>query len=154
MSNEIQTIVKWFSDAKPNPTIEDIATQYGCHLEEFAEGLEVTDDGDTRVEALKASESYKVGYSHYIDAMEATLSIDCHRVEMLDALCDQIVTAVGVAQYMGFDIVGALNEVIASNDSKRMPDGSFPLDENSKITKESPNFFKPDLSEFIGGNND
>ena len=23
MSNEIQTIVKWFSDAKPNPTIED-----------------------------------------------------------------------------------------------------------------------------------
>ena len=145
--SEIKTIVKWFEDAKPNPTVKDMATQYGCHLEEFAEGLKAT--GDLRADVIMASIAYKNHERKYILEL---LHIDSNadkRIELLDALCDQIVTAVGSAQYMGFDIIGALNEVIASNDSKRMPDGSFPLDENGKITKESPNFFKPDLSKFI-----
>lgn len=154
MSNEIQTIVKWFKDAKPNPTIEDVATQYGCHLEEFAEGLQATGDYDEQSVVSKCASNYKEREEYYISDLHSTLNRENCKVELLDAFCDQIVTAVGVAQYMGFDIVGALNEVIASNDSKRMPDGSFPLDENGKITKESPNFFKPDLSKFIGDSND
>lgn len=149
MSNEIQTIVKWFSDAKPNPTIEDIATQYGCHLEEFAEGLLVTEDFSDSLEINSSAAMYKKNDHRYVSSLSAVKSSDLERADLLDAFCDQIVTAVGTAQYMGFDIIGALNEVIASNDSKRMPDGSFPLDENGKITKESPNFFKPDLSKFI-----
>ena len=154
MSNEIQTIVKWFSDAKPNPTIEDVATQYGCHLEEFAEGLQVTGDDSAYDEVSCVSDNYKRNTGSYMEDLELMSYCDESRVDLLDAFCDQIVTAVGTAQYMGFDIIGALNEVIASNDSKRMPDGSFPLDANGKITKESPNFFKPDLSKFIGANND
>lgn len=156
MSNEIQTIVKWFSDAKPNPTIEDACVQIGCHYEEFAEMAAVTGDGLLMDKANQSAKQYKAKNENFIsELMFLDGDFDpCSRCELLDALCDQIVTAVGVAQYMGFDIVGALNEVIASNDSKRMPDGSFPLDKNGKITKESPNFFKPDLSEFIGGNND
>ena len=147
MSNEIQTIVKWFSDAKPNPTIEDTSTQYGCHLEEFAEGLAVTHDSISDVS--ETSSYYKGREKAYVNTIAEINLDDKRKSELLDAFCDQIVTAVGTSQYMGFDIVGALNEVIASNDSKRMPDGSFPLDENGKITKESPNFFKPDLSKFI-----
>tara|TARA_R110002124_G_C8974544_1_gene515756 strand:- start:16338 stop:16802 length:465 start_codon:yes stop_codon:yes gene_type:complete len=154
MSNEIQTIVKWFSDAKPNPTIEDVATQYGCHLEEFAEGLDVTGDDVAHDEVVTSGESYKRREKYTVKYLDNALLNSNLRVDLLDAFCDQIVTAVGTAQYMGFDIIGALNEVIASNDSKRMPDGSFPLDKNGKITKESPNFFQPDLSKFIGGNND
>jgi len=149
MSNEIQTIVKWFSDAKPNPTIEDLSTQYGCHLEEFAEGLEVTGDEDSFQVVAVCANNYKSHDEPYIEELLNVMDCENTKVELLDAFCDQIVTAVGTAQYMGFDIIGALNEVIASNDSKRMPDGSFPLDENGKITKESPNFFKPDLSKFI-----
>lgn len=149
MSNEIQTIVKWFSDAKPNPTIEDIATQYGCHLEEFAEGLGATEDLNLRDDVIDSSDYYKENDESYIKELSFFMKDSSSKVDLLDAFCDQIVTAVGTAQYMGFDIIGALNEVIASNDSKRMPDGSFPLDENGKITKESPNFFKPDLSKFI-----
>ncbi len=145
--SEIKTIVKWFEDAKPNPTIEDIATQYGCHLEEFAEGLQVTED--FRDEVITISHGYKSHSRPYMHELNDVISSDKRKIELLDAFCDQIVTAVGTAQYMGFDIIGALNEVIASNDSKRMPDGSFPLDKNGKITKESPNFFKPDLSKFI-----
>ena len=154
MSNEIRTIAKWFSDAKPNPTIKDAATQYGCHLEEFAEGLQVTGDDSVCYEVSCVGDSYKKHIGSYMQDLELMLHCEESKIELLDAFCDQIVTSVGTAKYMGFDIVGALNEVIASNDSKRMPDGSFPLDKNGKITKESPNFFKPDLSKFIGGSNE
>lgn len=149
MSNEIQAIVKWFEDAKPNPTIEDVATQYGCHLEEFAEGLQVSGDDSACDEVSCVGSNYKSHLGSYMDDLLLLTNCDESKVDLLDAFCDQIVTAVGTAKYMGFDIIGALNEVIASNDSKRMPDGTFPLDENGKITKESPNFFKPDLSKFI-----
>lgn len=153
MSNEIQTIVKWFKDAKPNPTIEDIATQYGCHLEEFAEGLQVSGDDSAFEEVSCVASNYKAHVGSYMEDLLLLNHCEDSKIELLDALCDQIVTAVGTAQYMGFDIVSALNEVIASNDSKRLPDGTFPLDKNGKITKESPNFFSPDLSKFIGDNN-
>ena len=153
--SEIKAIVKWFSDAKPNPTIEDACVQIGCHYEEVGEMAAALSD---RVvfKINKTAELYKEKeVSHIISVEEVMLGInDMSSIDLLDSLCDQIVTSVGVAQYMGFDIIGALNEVIASNDSKRMPDGSFPLDENGKITKESPNFFRPDLSKFIGGNNE
>lgn len=155
MSNEIQTIVKWFSDAKPNPTIEDACVQIGCHYEEVAE-MACSLNDRVHYKVNKTAELYKnKEVSHLISIEEAMLGVEgMNRVEILDSLCDQIVTAVGVGHMLNLDVIGALNEVIASNDSKRMPDGSFPLDKNGKITKESPNFFQPDLSKFIGGNND
>ena len=149
MSNEIQTIVKWFKDAKPNNTIEDACVQIGCHYEEVAEMATVTGDADVQSDCENAGYHYKAKNKNYLKDLELITQCEESKIELLDALCDQIVTAVGTAQYMGFDIVSALNEVISSNDSKRLPDGSFPLDKNGKITKESPNFFSPDLSKFI-----
>jgi len=152
MSNEIKTIVKWFSDAKPNPTIEDLCVQIGCGYEETAErAIELT-DSVLHTELLRVADEYKAKNIHYLDGID-TMS-EATKVALLDSQCDEIVTRIGESYMMGFDIIGALNEVIASNDSKRMPDGSFPLDENGKITKESPNFFSPDLSKFTGGNNE
>jgi len=145
--SEIKTIVKWFEDAKPNPTIEDACVQIGCGYEETAERALELVDGTLYTELLRVSNEYKIKNSHYVDTIE-TMN-DAVKVAILDSQCDEIVTRIGEAYMLGFDIIGALNEVIASNDSKRMPDGSFPLDENGKITKESPNFFKPDLSKFI-----
>lgn len=147
MSNEIQTIAKWFSDAKPNPTIEDACVQIGCGYEETAErALEMTDDF-LHSELSRVASEYKSRNKDYVECMDSME--DKVKIALLDSQCDEIVTRVGEAYMLGFDIIGALNEVIASNDSKRMPDGSFPFDENGKITKESPNFFKPDLSKFI-----
>jgi hypothetical protein len=147
MSNEIQAIVKWFSDAKPNPTIEDACVQIGCGYEETAERADELADDHLQEELTRVAHEYKSKNSHYVNTIEAIS--DAAKVSLLDSQCDEIVTRIGEAYMLGFDIIGALNEVIASNDSKRMPDGSFPLDENGKITKESPNFFKPDLSKFI-----
>ncbi len=152
MSNEIKTIVKWFSDAKPNPTIEDACVQIGCGYEETMERMVSLRDDWISDEMDDITSGYKSKYVINIKDLEGMS--DENKLELLDSQCDEIVTRIGEAYMLGFDIIGALNEVIASNDSKRMPDGSFPLDENGKITKESPNFFRPDLSKFIGDNND
>ena len=72
---------------------------------------------------------------------------DFDDVELLDAICDQIVTAVGLGYMMGFDVQGALKEVIRSNNSK-MVDGKFIFDENGKIDK--PNSFsEPNLKPYL-----
>lgn len=148
MSNEIQKILKWFSDAKPNPTIEDACVQIGCGYEETAERAKATfESAGMQCDLKRTAENYKSKHVDYLEVIEDLEHED--KVELLDSMCDEIVTRVGEAYMLGFDIIGALNEVIASNDSKRMPDGTFPLDENGKITKESPKFFKPDLLKFI-----
>lgn len=152
MSNEIKTIVKWFSDAKPNPTIEDACVQIGCGYEETMERMAALADDWFIDEMETISREHKEKYRDNINHLREMS--DERKLELLDSQCDEIVTRIGEAYMLGFDIIGALNEVIASNDSKRMPDGSFPLDKNGKITKESPNFFRPDLSKFIGGNNE
>ena len=48
---------------------------------------------------------------------------------------------------MGFDMQGALNEVIRSNDSK-MVSGKFEFDANGKIMK-GKDYFKPDLTTYV-----
>ena len=74
------------------------------------------------------------------------LSTDA-RVELLDALCDQIVTAVGVAYMMGMDIESALAEVNRSNWSKF--EGGVPVfNEQGKIAK-GVEYTPPELSDYI-----
>ena len=66
---------------------------------------------------------------------------------LLDSLCDQIVTAVGVAHMFGLDITGALEEVNRSNWSKFV-DGEPVFNKHGKIAK-GPNYSPPDLSKFV-----
>ena len=66
--------------------------------------------------------------------------------ELLDALCDQIVTAVGVAHMFGMNIEGAMDEVNRSNFSKFV-DGKPVFNEHGKIIK-GPNYTPPDLTGF------
>lgn len=131
----------WFKAAKPEPTNKDICTQIGCHYEEVSE-MDVALDGETgdNEGLAKFYKSCSVGMSDYeLEGVD--------RIELLDSLCDQIVTAVGVGYMMGFDMQGALNEVIRSNDSK-MVDGKFIFDANGKIAKPD-SYSEPDLTPFI-----
>lgn len=70
------------------------------------------------------------------------------RIEFLDGLGDQIVTAAGTAHMAGMDIVGALGEINRSNFSKLDENGQPILDENKKFIK-GPNYFKPNLKPFV-----
>lgn len=138
--------VNWFKEAKPEPTDIDKTTQIGTHYEEVSEmsvSLKCDHDETDRLSRCykTASERMSMGYLSAVD-----------NVELLDSLADQIVTAVGVAYMMGFDIIGALKEVNASNWSK-FENGKAVTDENGKIIK-GEGYFKPELGRFVGGSDE
>ena len=72
---------------------------------------------------------------------------DTNRVELLDALADQIVTATGVGVFLGMNVPGALDEVNRSNYSK-FENGEPVFNENKKVMK-GKDYTPPDLSKFI-----
>lgn len=140
--DSITDIRNWFKAAKPEPTAKDITTQIGCHYEEVSEmdcSLYVSNRNHIAANLFKEAHSQP-------DFAENMIS-DLNHIELLDALCDQIVTAVGVAYMMGFDVEGALKEVIRSNNSK-MVDGKFVFDDNGKIAKPE-SYSEPDLTPFL-----
>lgn len=139
--DSITDIRNWFKAAKPDPSIKDTCTQIGCHLEEVAEMYDAIgcDDYSNNESANTYKNADNPDAVYYYNSIEKT--------ELLDALCDQIVTATGVAYMMGFDIEGALKEVIRSNNSK-MVNGKFEFDDNGKIAKPD-SYSKPDLTPFV-----
>lgn len=140
----IHSIKEWFKAAKPNPSTADACVQIGCHYEEVTEMSSVLYDDVEHALAATAL-AYKMKRSRYLAYVEE-LSAD-ERVELLDALCDQVVTAVGVAYMMGMDIEGALAEVNRSNWSKF--EGGVPVfNEHGKIAK-GVEYTPPELSDYI-----
>ena len=140
----IHSIKEWFKAAKPNPNTADVCVQIGCHYEEVSEMSAVLYD-DVRFALAATAVLYKTNHSGYLSVLEY-LSADA-RVELLDALCDQVVTAVGVAYMMGMDIEGALAEVNRSNWSKF--EGGVPVfNEHGKIAK-GAEYTPPELSDYI-----
>ena len=141
----IHSIKEWFKAAKPNPSNADVCTQLGCHYEEVSEMGAALYDEDAARELTNTALAYQRCYGEYL-AVVKHLSAD-ERVELLDSLCDQIVTAVGVAYMMGMDIEGALAEVNRSNWSKF--EGGVPVfNEHGKIAK-GVQYTPPELSDYI-----
>lgn len=139
---DIKEIIEWFKAAKPKPTTDDIAVQIGCHFEEIKEMCHAMniycDDAAIHELRFKTYLPYRRGIKN-MGGKE--------KVAVLDALCDQIVTAIGVGYMMGFNMAGALDEVNKSNWSK-FKDGAPAFDENGKIAK-ADGYFKPDLAKFL-----
>lgn len=145
----IKRILNWFQAAKPQPTAKDVMTQIGCHFEEVAEMAASIHDDILRAEANASAASYKnMGQPENFDRWAHKVYSGMDELELLDALCDQIITAVGVAYMMGYDIEGALAEVCRSNESK-FEGGNPVFDRNGKIAK-GKNYTAPDLARFIG----
>ena len=144
---KIEDIKKWFEIAKPNPTIEDACVQIGCHYEEVGEMATATGDMEIRAYCEDASYYYKRQNVSCLSDLGLLTQGDAAKTELLDALCDQVVTAIGVAHMLGMDIEGALDEVNKSNHSK-FEDGKAVFDENGKIRK-GKDYFPPDLTKFI-----
>ena len=148
---DITAILEWFKQAKPNPTNEDACVQIGCHYEEVAEmalvlSEHINDKGDMVDSMLnKVAATYKDKDDDNLEHLKTLFNSEL--VELLDSLCDQIVTAIGVAYMMGFDIQGALNEVNRSNWSKFV-DGKPIFNEQGKIAKPE-SYSPPDLTNFI-----
>ena len=136
----IENIKTWFERAVPEPTDKNRATQAGCHAEEFAEMLEAFGYLKHALDVEQLADYLKKSCTG-IDANEV------NREDLLDVLCDQIVTAIGVGHMFGMDVFGALAEVNRSNWSKFVA-GHPVFDENGKIAK-PVSYTPPDLTPFV-----
>lgn len=135
----------WFEIAKPNHTAEDACIQTGCHYEEVAEMALALGDDYLSEEISDLADDYKSAGVSYVDALKHLSNEE--KVEDLDSICDQMVTLIGRARFMGYDLKPALEEVNASNYSK-FENGVPVFNEQGKIAK-GKNFFRPDLTKFI-----
>lgn len=144
MKNTVSEIKTWFQKAVPAPSDKNRAVQLGCHFEEVGEMMLAARvyQGRPRLsdDIADVSGAFKKWLLVPNDAVD--------RTELLDALCDQIITAVGVAHMFGMNIEGALTEVNRSNWSKFVNEAPV-FDENGKIAK-GPDYTPPDLTEFLG----
>lgn len=139
----VENILCWFKAAKPKPTPKDAMVQIGCHFEEVGEMAEAVFDEQLYGEAYESADYFKECGND--DSEEAVANFQ--KIELLDALCDQVVTALGVGYMMGFDMVGALREVNASNYSK-FENGKPVFNEQGKIAK-GKDYFKPNLTPYL-----
>ena len=140
----IEAIELWHKRARPEPSFEDFNVQLGCHFEEITEMLIALtgEDGITnnklsemRMFMMSLAEGFKSG------RFKAYAS---NRREFLDALADQVVTAVGVGYCDKMQITEAVKQVNESNRSKFDYKGYPIFNENGKIAK-GPTYKQPEL---------
>lgn len=145
-------IVEWFQRAKEFPTKDDLLVQIGCHYEEmgeFANAADTIQDVKSTVGSLLEvkADSWKTKTSFSKECLEAILNDKERKREVVDALADTVVTAIGVLYELTGDPIGVISEVDRSNWSK-FENGVPVFDENGKI-KKGENYSKPDLDRFI-----
>jgi len=135
----------WFEKARPYKTIPNFTVQLGVHYEEVQEMTSALQGNDpTTQAALNATVAVLKAFSEHLKANPGCVRV-YDPLEMLDGLCDQIVTAVGVAHTLDYDIVGAMTEVNRSNFSKFGRDGYPIYNEQGKVLK-GPDYSEPDLA--------
>lgn len=150
----VSQIKAWFEKAVPLPSEINVSTQIGVHLEEVSEMFQPLIEA-----ALNQSTKGQVQFLHDVlthgqkcfKDHQRSFAFDFRyidRTALLDALCDQIVTAIGVAHMLEMDIEGALAEVARSNDSKFDRDGQPIFNDNKKIMK-GPDFSPSALAQFV-----
>ena len=146
----ITSILDWFKKARPEPTHKDFTTQLGVHIEEFGEMLDAL-SGESEADCMEIDlvRNFVNGFARKLKVGDVKVRIHAiDRIEFLDSLCDQIVTAVGTAHTQGMNIDRALIEVAQSNHSKFDEKGLPIFDANKKVTK-GPNYWKPNLEPFV-----
>lgn len=150
MHNPIDRTTLWFQKARPEPTTQDFHVQLGCHFEEVVEMIDtlapLTNEADALIKTARTA-LHNLG-EHLKTSGLAVHVLDSDRVNYLDALCDQIVTAIGCAHNSRLDIIAAYDEVNRSNFSKFDADGNPFFDANGKIQK-GPRYRKAHLTPFI-----
>lgn len=138
----------FFKNAVPTPTPKNLSTQMGVHFEEVREMIqELNPLTPVAADALLNAEIALHHLALLLKQNEGIIVIKS-RVDYLDALCDQIVTATGCAHMAGMDILNGADEVAASNLSKFDKNLQPIFDENRKIMK-GPDYRKAELTPFV-----
>lgn len=149
-NNVIKQITNLVDKVVPDPSNYNIHSQIAVHLEKFSTLLSsLKDAGSTQRSrdelglAIDVTSHAQKQIASYTNGSEIMLS-DVNRVELLDALCRQIITAVGLAHMLNMDISSALQEVADSDDTVLDDDGNPIFNEQKKLAR-SQNFTYPNL---------
>ncbi len=138
---------KWFREAVPEPIAKNFTTQLGVHFEEVREMVHELNPLTPHTADLLLAADYALhSLAKHFKDNEGVVALK-NRAEYLDALADQIVTAVGCGHMAKADIIGALDAVNASNFSKFV-DGKPIYDLDRKVVK-GPAYQKADLTSFV-----
>jgi hypothetical protein len=148
--SDISVTVDFFRKVFPNPKSKNIHTQLGVHFEEIGEMVVALKGKDQQTQFLidMIGQALKAG-AIYFKEKDNVLDIKPEaKVEILDGICDQIVTASVFGYMLDMDVPGAFGEINRSNASKLDVNGEPIFDQNLKMIK-GPNYFKPNLEKFI-----
>ena len=148
--SDIQKTMDFFSKAFPEPKSKNIHTQLGVHYEEIAEMTRALKGLDAKTAfVIKMVADANELMARYLKESDNVLDLSSSdRVEILDGICDQIVTATGFGYMLRMDVAGGFGEVNRSNFSKFGENGEPIFDQNLKMVK-GPNYFKPSLDQFV-----
>ena len=143
---------EWFKQAVPNPTKKNFHVQLGVHFEEVQEMCDSITLNELTFKSLISHIKFKVlrwALGAVGDSLKAgtTQVVKIDAKEMLDSLCDQHVTGVGVGHMLSMDMDAAIHEVDRSNWSK-FEDGAPVFLPNGKIGK-GMYYTKPYLDPYI-----
>lgn len=149
MKDSVELCLDFFRAAVPVPGVKNITTQLGCHFEEVREMIQSLRPAHAHPDAgffMKQAEDAIHALAEMLKNDSSSLgSID--RVEFIDSVADQMVTAVGSAYMLGMKPLEAFIEVNNSNLSKFDADGNPIFDANLKVMK-GPGYFKAQLEQF------
>lgn len=147
----VDSIKLWFERAVPKPEPKNKTTQLGVHFEEIAEMIDELLTGvspETKQDVFTLFQNVKA-FADALKSGQIKINFEnINRIKLLDAICDQQVTGVGVAHMLHMDMFEALKEVDDSNWSKFDKEGNPIFDQNRKIIK-GPDYVRASLDKFV-----
>lgn len=141
----------WFKKAVPEPQLRNVQTQVAVHFEEVGEMIDAITPATSGCLVLMdaASSAIKALADYLKNSEPGQFRIqEEDRHYFLDGLCDQIVTATGIAHMVKMDIIGGMIATNISNFSKFDSKGEPIFNEHGKVTK-GPLFKKADYTQFV-----
>ena len=144
----LKNIESWFIAATPQPTEHGQHVQLGVHFEEVAEMLDCIVGSNDEADKVIV-QAHEAVHNLAIMLKQGRINVYVqNRVDLVDALADQIVTAVGVGHQFRVDVDGATHEANRANFSKFDVEGHPVFDAYGKITK-GPNYVRPNMEPFV-----
>lgn len=140
----IESIIDWGNVARPVRTAQHVLCQLGVHIEEGNEMLEAIPVKPPK-ELTALAKACKLAS---IEESGGYLAEINHKL-MLDALLDQIVTALNTGNFLGYDMLGGLAEVDRSNWSK-FEDGEPVFKPGTTKIGKGRYYEEPDLEPYLG----
>lgn len=150
MTDTLVDTLVFFEKAVPTPTQKNFSTQVGVHFEEVGEMVQELSATNRNASEVLAQADFALKQLADLMKRDETAIIlhDGDRVNFLDAICDQIVTATGSARMAGMNVIDGMKEVNRSNHSKFDDNGQPIFNENMKVMK-GPNYSPADLKPYV-----